>query len=228
MRTFRNSLATMLLLGGSCLAANAVTVYSASAYSYVNYGALPTGVTAVGAQGSPIALTANPGNILYAYATATNNGGGGSTHANSDSSIGGMVDNTVLHSDSTSDSGKWNVKFTNSTSSAKTLSFDWHWFAAAGATVAVGDSAFAYADAWLAYTGGGLLHSAGVFDTGYDTSSSVDSFTLVIPAKGTAFINVRSDTGGSADTSAVPEPGTVTLMIGAGISAAALLKRRRK
>ena len=212
-----------------CLAgsASAVTWWNSSSYSTIEYASLASGLTVTTAQ-TPISLTTNPNNPSYANASAINNAGISPIHANTSAASDGTIDNTVTHSDANASSGTYVLIVKNNNSSDTTFSFVWHWMVSAIGNADPTDSVFGDANVFLGGNVVNASHEASIFDTGSDSLSGDDSYSFVIPAGVSKSFSVRSDASGSADLNNVPEPSTVALLVGIGVSGSVLLRRRRK
>ena len=225
MRNMKLVVSTLGLLGAVAGSSSAVTLFSSSSYSRIEYDALPVGVVVLLSQnGGPVSATSNGLGI----SSTTNNGGTAPIRAELDALTAGSVDIINTHSDATAIAGAWNILLKNNTNSAKTMSIMWHWSVAALAIADTNDTAFAYATSSI---GGNVISDfKQEFVVSPDNlfASGDNTYPITIQPNGIAFISVSATAGGTADIANIPEPGAIAMLIGAGISVTALLRRRRK
>ena len=216
---------TLGLMG--CLAGSvgAVTLWSSSSYSRLEYGALPAGVTQILSQNGGPADAAAKG---LGISSTTNNGGTAPIHAEIDALTSGAVDIINAHSDATAVAGSWNILLKNNTNSVQSMSVMWHWSIAAMAAADPTDTSFSYATASI---GGNVISDtkqAYVVNPDNQFLSGDYVYRINIAPGSLAFLTVSATAGGSADVANLPEPGSVAMMLGGCLVGAGMLRKRRK
>ena len=220
MRNLKLVVSTLGLLGSLAGSASAVTLWNSSSYSRISYTST-NGLSISGAQGSPISLTV----VGLSFSSATNHAGASPIHASLDSATNGSINNVIHNSTATSIAGAWNLSISNNTAQNRDFSFNWLWHVDAMTSVNPGETAFSYANAGLFGSTFGF-NQVSAFGNTSNTLTGITHMTITVPAFSSAFLFVNASSGGSAHP--LPEPSSVALLIGAGISGSVLLKRRRK
>ena len=100
------------------------------------------------------------------------------------------------------------------------------WMVSANTVVDPGGYSFAYGNAGLFGVAYGFEQQSAVGNSTNVPLSGDVKYTISVPANTQVLLFVNATSGGSAHP--LPEPGSVALLIGAGISGSVLLRRRRK